>query len=370
MCLLLLSLGVSDAHARREPTPEPPVRVIYKIVEPPPEPPSPVVDFTPDVLELWKLVSGDGALNALESEFRRGWLSIAMPFFAGILPATAPKTVVYPFGGGDLVSALAVFPDAADITTISLEPAGEAAAFIRGGTGRHMEMIRKDIAFLLRVAFSKTESLASLTDEQIPTQIVFSLMAQAVHGFQPTGLKYFKLTPEGQVHYLTQKDFEQAKQVGNTHVWDDCEITFRRGNEPERVHRHIYIDLSNARWSKDPVLGKFLETKGRVSAMTKACSYLLWEETFSRVRDYLLTHADWMVSDSTGVPPHAARAAGYEQITYGNFTGAILKVDHDVLEEFQSLWKSQPKRKLAFRFGYPNHGSGEGHLMVTKPAGK
>ena len=366
---LLCSTPATARHRDPPPAPvQPPVQIIYKYVDPPPEPPSPVVDYTPDLMELWKLVSGDGTLDALESEFRRGWLSIAMPFFKTIVPATAPKTVVYPFGGGDLVSALAVFPDATDITTISLEPAGEAAAMFRGGgAGRRMEQIRKDVGFLLHVAFSKTESMGSLADEDIPAQILFSLMAQAVHGFTPTGLKYFKLMPDGKVHYYTQKDLKDAATVKNTHVFDDCEITFKRGNEPERVHRHIYIDLSDARFLKDPVLAKFLDTKGRVSAMTKACSYLLWEDAFSKIREYLLTHADWMVSDATGIPPHVARAAGYEQETYGNFTAAILKVDHDVLDEFRELWKKQPRRKLAFRFGYPNHGSGEGHLMITRP---
>ena len=37
----------------------------------------------------------------------------------------SPKTVVYPFGGGDLMSALVAFPDATEITTISLELAGD-----------------------------------------------------------------------------------------------------------------------------------------------------------------------------------------------------------------------------------------------------
>ncbi len=35
-----------------------------------------------------------------------------------------PEAVVYPFGGGDLLSALAAYPDAAEYTTLSLELAG------------------------------------------------------------------------------------------------------------------------------------------------------------------------------------------------------------------------------------------------------
>ena len=43
-------------------------------------------------------------------------------------PAGLPKTVVYPFGGGDLISALTTYPEANDYTTLSLEHAKENLA--------------------------------------------------------------------------------------------------------------------------------------------------------------------------------------------------------------------------------------------------
>src|SRR5262249_8353349 len=49
----------------------------------------------------------------------------AQTFFASVRPAGLPTTVVYPFGGGDLASALVTYPDAREITTISLEHAGD-----------------------------------------------------------------------------------------------------------------------------------------------------------------------------------------------------------------------------------------------------
>src|SRR4051812_11604911 len=38
-------------------------------------------------------------------------------FFDKLVPADAPAAVVYPFGGGDLLSALVAFPNATEITT-------------------------------------------------------------------------------------------------------------------------------------------------------------------------------------------------------------------------------------------------------------
>ncbi len=40
-------------------------------------------------------------------------------------PPACPRTVVYPFGGGDLLSALLTYPDGLEFTTLSLEHAGD-----------------------------------------------------------------------------------------------------------------------------------------------------------------------------------------------------------------------------------------------------
>src|SRR5690242_16529888 len=68
------------------------------------------------------------ALRAAQDDYKKQWLSNATDFFKANVPAGLPKTVVYPFAGGDLSTALAVYPDADEITTISLEPAGDPRA--------------------------------------------------------------------------------------------------------------------------------------------------------------------------------------------------------------------------------------------------
>ena len=64
-------------------------------------------------------------INAVQTEYSDRWVKLAKPFFAERVPATASKKVVYPFSGGDLSTALTVYPDADEITTMSLEPAGD-----------------------------------------------------------------------------------------------------------------------------------------------------------------------------------------------------------------------------------------------------
>src|SRR5688572_5527201 len=65
------------------------------------------------------------AINEKLDKFRDEYFVKHREWFTGVVPKDAPKTVVYPFGGGDLLSALVAFPDATEITTISLELAGD-----------------------------------------------------------------------------------------------------------------------------------------------------------------------------------------------------------------------------------------------------
>jgi hypothetical protein len=163
-------------------------------------------------------------------------------------------------------------------------------------------------------------------------------------------------------------------------AFSNSELTFvRPGEDPAtaaRVHRHIAWDLSDAAVAKTGIIAH-LDAKGPVAAMTKAASYLLWRDDFSRVRKYLLGHMTVMFSDSTGIPPHWARPAGFVQETWGRFEVSFLEASPEINQEFRELWSSQPVRALPFRYGYIDgvkdgeKPAGRYHLLVTrKAAGK
>src|SRR5690606_24070189 len=106
----------------------------------------------------------------------------------------------------------------------------------------------------------------------------------------------------------------------------NAEVRFRKGDGPIQVWRHIRANLGNETGKgigtgleADPRVLRHLEAKGQVAAMTKAASYLLSWDTFSLMRNYLLSHTVWMVSDATGVAPKWGKAAGFEYETYGAF---------------------------------------------------
>ena len=120
---------------------------------------------------------------------------------------------------------------------------------------------------------------------------------------------------------------------------------------------------------KHPQLIRHLEKKGQVTVLVKGASYLLWRRDFSLIRDYMLDHLAWMLSDSTGIPPKYAKPAGMVQETYGNVRRRVPRGragDHARTRRFIELWTTQKRRALPFRFGYVDMNK-QAHLLVTRP---
>jgi hypothetical protein len=214
----------------------------------------------------------------------------------------------------------------------------------------------------------------------VPGQLSFFITALAALGYEPVKLTYFTIRTDGTLHHLGAAEIaaladERARRKKASWVDTDysiaftnSELTFRKAGDaaaPLIVHRHIAANLADDALPGSPLM-KYLEGRGKVAAMTKAASYLLWLNNFSTIRNYLLASATWMISDSTGIPPRHARRAGFVQTTYGTFKGSYLGANATDNEAFRKLWTDQPRRKLRFRYGYPDS-EGNVHLMVTAP---
>ncbi|MCA9513498.1 MAG: hypothetical protein KC635_00990, partial [Myxococcales bacterium] len=182
------------------------------------------LDFSAELKELSAIAACDGrgfdeakfdkatvdahckALAPIIERYKTEWLTVARPFFADLVPADIPKTVVYPFGGADLMTVLAVFPDVHELTTLSLEAGGDPRQF--GGIdkqrlARSLALHRQFIDKLITVNHSRTLDLGRLKLDPMPSQVVFGLVGLATHGYEPVSLKYFRLNDDGTVHYLT-----------------------------------------------------------------------------------------------------------------------------------------------------------------------
>jgi hypothetical protein len=360
-------------------------------------------DFAPEAKLLYRVVacSGDAplppqidpaivarhcrALKPRIDRYRRVYLGRAKPFLAALRPTGLPDTVVYPFGGGDLLSALTTYPDARRITTLSLELAGDPRRITKIDNKRldeSLDLVDRNIGWLLAANDSTSETLKDSQQGDLPGQLSYFLVALAVHGYEPVSLRYFHIQADGSLHYYSADEVRSMeKRLASarhgkwtspdfSEAFANSELTFRavNGQGPLRIHRHIGANLRDDSLRDNGPILNYLRRQGRVVAMTKAASYCLWNPMFSKIRNYLLGNMVFMISDGTGIPPEFARQAGFVQITYGSFKGAMCFDDcpsSEYADQFKDLWASQPQRKMDFRYGYVDVKSSN-HLLVTR----
>jgi hypothetical protein len=305
------------------------------------------------------------------AEYKKEWLEVAMPFIAKLRPPNLPATVVYPFGGGDLVSAIATYPDLTEITTISLEIAGDVRPVLKADNRRlekELSVLREHLGKLFLKAHSRTVNLDIETRGAIPGEVAFTMAALAIHGYEPITLRYFDFDTDGNLVFYKDEDFTKYdKAKAGKNPFSNAEIRFRKkGDSKVKILRHVAFDLSDGSLRRSPALLKHLDKKGKVSTMTKAASHLLWDDkNFSVIREWLMQHTDWMISDTTGVPPRIAKKYGFVQDVYGQYEWPepFGTVNNQDAQAFHDLFKNaQP---ITFRYGYPDNKS-HGHIVVTR----
>lgn len=323
------------------------------------------------------------ALQPYVDDYRETYVERAQSFLVRLQPQGLPTVVVYPFGGGDLVSALTTYPNLTEVTTLSLEHAGDPRR-IADIDAPHLEdsllRVRKAAIRLLTQSDSLSEDLMQLERGNLPGELALFLIGLAVHNQEPVGLVYFSIGPDGEPRYLEADDVARTEgQIGQalnsewtspdfSVAFSNMELTFRPRSAPgsaPRVHRHIAANLMDSRLTADPSIIRYLEKRGRVAAMTKAASYTLWNDRYSMIRTVLLDRMEFMISDSTGIPQSYAARGGFVQETYGWFEKPFLETSETHSKDFARLWASQPKRTLPFRYGYLDDGE-NAHLLVTR----
>jgi len=310
-------------------------------------------------------------------QFKKRWLDKAQPFLATVVPADVPKTVVYPFGGADLMTALTVYPNAESITTMSLEWVGDPRGITRMDAGQLKTNVKTHHAFLVKlfqVNHNRTVDLQDLNQSPIPAPLAFALKALDLLGYEPTEARWFRFKADGAIEYLTPSmiaahdaSAEGKKQKGRNEFFANVELRFKKSGvegAKEQVWRHVRTNLHDDQFKGSPVLAH-LQTLGTIAGITKAASYLIWREDFSVIRDYMLDHMTWMISESSGIAPFHAAAKGFVQETWGVFAGNMFPGPKKAELAFIELWKTNPQQKLPMVFGYPDKNDAN-HMLVTR----
>ena len=331
----------------------------------------------PDKVSLKSVDASCKKVKTQVGRFKKRWLDKARPFLAELVPSDVPSTVVYPFGGADLLTALTTYPNLELLTTMSLEWVGDPRSILKLDANEFKRNLAAQHAFLIKlfqVNHNRTVDLQELNQSPIPAPLVFGLTALDLLGYEPISARWFRLADDGTVNYLTAAEIAAfdatpggKRQKERNEFFAHMELSFRKSGDASaktQVWRHMRVNLGDDQLSRSPVI-KYLGNQGKIAAMTKAASYLIWREDFSVIRNYLLDNMVWMISDTTGITPYEAAEKGFVQETWGTFQGNMFAGSKRGENAMIELWKTNSERALPFQYGYPDKNEND-HMMVTR----
>lgn len=250
------------------------------------------------------------------------------------------RTLVYPFGGPDLLYAMAMFPDASSYVLLGLEPAGGLPDLEGADPGAVIDSLDRHALSvntqLLHGYFITKDMKTDFSNG--PLQGVTPILLTAL------GLEQARID-----------GIQNISAGGNTAV----QIDFTLPGRGRKSATYVSGDLSNGGFKGS--YESWLSSVGSGStAYFKAASYLMQDSGFSAAKNWVLGNCRAVVQDDSGIPYRSFDQAQWDIHLFGRYTAPI---------EFFSR-HSQPDLRAAYEAAGPRPGItfGSGYQMKADDA--
>lgn len=325
--------------------------------------------------DLARLVSGlptgQPALKAIEEDqawikyrafLDQAWkkletqqLSLIEAWSKSELSSEREKTdfLFYPFGGPDLVTALAFFPQTKVYLLVGLEPGG----YLPGPDDfqtRSLASYFSDLQTILSDYFQKGYFITrEMTEDLNPGRIngVLPLLCLFLErtGHTLTDLKRVEFDEQGQ---LFESEYAIPKQRIKRPVGFKLTCLQTDSGQSQAVY-YISCDLSDERFGPGTKFFSYLNSLDHWSCLIKSASYLLHFKNFQHLRQLLLNKSQIIIQDDTGVP-YKDLLADHRQIKlYGRYGAPVKDFSKMEQKELQAAYENKDRVKpLPFHFGY------------------
>jgi hypothetical protein len=318
-----------------------------------------------EAMELfWDQVRKD-SLNAMIS-----WRERNVPRDLGRNP------VLYPLSGADYLNAYALFPQAPQYTFIALEAPGTLPDLYRMTEPEReagLAAIRRAVATVASVNYMKSKILRKeLSNGYIPgTLPVFLLLAGGL-GHTVEDVRPVILDEAGNIRDSQWGSENPAPQrspkPGAANVIHGLRMMVR---VPETGQTKIIVYLQ-VRLRKEAVStatreGKFFSRIHNCNTIFKAAVYLLHNDEYNAVREFVLDRSDLILQDDSGLPYRLFRPDEWVEHLFGTYTripplGGIPDPPQQPVLARRFREHSEP---LFFPYGYGVlQGKGKSNLML------
>ena len=115
---------------------------------------------------------------------------------------------------------------------------------------------------------------------------------------------------------------------------------------------YFTTDISDGGIAANPGFIKFCEQHGVGASFLKSSSYLMFENGFNRVRDFLLANSNLIVQDDSGIPINYFNPNKWNLRLYGTYVGPIELFKQHYQPKLADLFQTSNPQDFGIGFGY------------------
>jgi hypothetical protein len=295
---------------------------------------SPLSGLTRD--PLW--IAHSNVMNAGFSKLDQRQLSNIRIWRAEFLaPATRfSRTCLYFFSGPDFLYADTFYPDCTTYVLVSLEPVEvipEVQTVPLVSLQNTLQAIEVSLNTFLSFGYFETQDLREYTRRSqlngiLP--IIFVFLARS--GKEILNVDYIS---------------------SNKGVARGVRITFLDpGMNAQKVLYYFSADLSDAGLKTNQSVLRFCRSLGLANSFLKAPSYLLHQDGFNIVRDFLLRASASILQDDSGIPIRYFTPERWTLRFFGSYSGPIDLFKNFYQPDLRQYYAASSPKPLTFPFGY------------------
>ncbi|MGZ5804527.1 MAG: hypothetical protein ACXWJT_10160 [Xanthobacteraceae bacterium] len=258
---------------------------------------------------------------------------------------TAPRpTMFYMFSGPDFLYANAFFPKATTYVLSALEPVGSVPDLARlsASAGSTLYNVERSLSTILTFSFFITRHMKTdLQSGQVSGTLPILYVFLARSGKTLHDVSMVTIGDDGTVRPAAEKaSYNAARGV---------KITFAGSDGVEKTLYYFSTNLANDGFRVSG-FEKFAASLAPGDSFIKSASYLLYNDSFSNVRTFLLNNSAALVQDDSGIPLAYFNRKNWDFHAFGNYLGPISEFPGRYQENVAALFKkSQP---IDFGVGY------------------
>lgn len=280
-------------------------------------------------------------------------------------------TLFYPFAGADFLHADLFFPEHDNIAMIALEPIGNFPDIQKKATEgtleTYMGQLKKSMHAILGLSFFRTIAMADdfQTEMDGTLHVLMHFMARTDH--EVMYQEKVAILPDGSLTNELDKA-EKDAYIGNR-------FYFRKnGEEKVKTLTYFAINMANDAYGESAGLGTrkdamaYFKSLNIKSTYLKSASYLLHRETFSMIRDLILSESEHVLQDDSAIPLAFFKPAKWNLTYYGTYTVPISLFASRHQEDLKQAYLNTANdvRDLPFGIGYQYHNGTSNMMRASK----